>query len=314
MHLLAMPSARQTTIGAAIVLGVALSALGAPPAALAQLTLAYSFEPDLEGFGPNGGGVTVTQDTIGATEGTQSMKVSIVQGATFVGALTGFLTPDVGDPPGLEVIAFDLTITEAFPEEGFVQGGVTFFGSSQPDYPGGRLEGLAAQFFANEVPLGNLAVGTHEIQMVLSQATHPLTFEVQSFNEIFGTFDSGVNDVIPTGFQIYINKSSTAPWTGYIDNIRVGLLPTLDADFNDDTFVDAADLAIWQASFGVDAMGDADGDGDTDGNDFLVWQQTLAAPSGGTSAVPEPASAALAAAVLFGLAGIRRRSAVRRPW
>ena len=32
----------------------------------AQDTLVYSFEADLEGFVANGGGITVTQDTIGA--------------------------------------------------------------------------------------------------------------------------------------------------------------------------------------------------------------------------------------------------------
>src|SRR6476646_2347777 len=73
----------------------------------ANPNLAYSFETGLQGFAPNGGGTTITQDTIGATEGANSMKVAIVGGATFVGALTGSLDPNIfGDPPGLDQVLF----------------------------------------------------------------------------------------------------------------------------------------------------------------------------------------------------------------
>ena len=99
-------------------------------AAHAQDTLVYSFEPDLEGFGPNGAGITVTQDTIGATEGTNSMKVAMT-GPTFVGALTGNLHPDIGDPPGLDHVTFDMTLTDPFPEGGFAVVGVMIFGDGR---------------------------------------------------------------------------------------------------------------------------------------------------------------------------------------
>jgi hypothetical protein len=279
-------------------------------AARADLTLAYSFETGLEGFAPNGGGTTITQDTIGATDGTQSMKFAIVQGATFVGALTGNLAPQIGDPPGLEVVRFDLTLTEAFPAVGFVQAGITVFGSTQPDYPGGQQNGLQAQFFVNEAPIGDLPVGTHEIEMVLSEATHPLTFQPGSFNDIFGVVGSGQNDIIPTGFQIYINKSTQAGWTGYIDNIRLGTLPPpVDADFNDDTFVDATDLGIWRGAFGATDLGDADGDMDSDGEDFLIWQRQLMVAAGGVAAIPEPSALTLLATVLVAAAMRPRRFA-----
>lgn len=65
-------------------------------------------------------------------------------------------------------------------------------------------------------------------------------------------------------------------------------------DFNGDGFVDAADLAQWQADFGANSLSDADGDGDSDGADFLGWQRTYAPNSpasvGSTSQVPEPTS------------------------
>jgi hypothetical protein len=279
--------------------------------AFAQLTLAYSFETGLEGFGPNGGGASVDLDTIGATDGTSSMRFDVEQLATFVGALTGSLTPEIGDPPGMGVVRFDLTLTTAFPTEGFANAGITIFGASQPDHPNGQQFGLQAQFLGNEFALGDLPVGTHEIEMELTSAQHPLTFATnQSFNDIFGEVGSGVNDLIPTGFQIYINKSTHAPWTGYIDNIRVGNLPAgPNADFNDDTFVNSLDLEIWKGAFGQNALGDADGDLDSDGEDFLLWQRQLNIPGGGVAAVPEPTAAAFAGTALLALAWWSRSSA-----
>jgi hypothetical protein len=83
--------------------------------------------------------------------------------------------------------------------------------------------------------------------------------------------------------------------------------PELAADFNDDDLIDAADLAVWQSAFGLNAEGDADGDGDTDGRDFLVWQRGF----GSTSAValqtiPEP-SPCLLSISLLGLQRALRR-------
>jgi hypothetical protein len=257
--------------------------------ASAQTTLVYSFESGLEGFAPNGGGVTVTQDTIGATEGTQSMKVSMVAGAFFAGPLTGNLPEAIGDPPGVDFVLFDLTITEPF-AGAFNDAGITIFGVTQPEMGGAAVQ---AQFFDNQAPVGNLEVGTHEIRMDLSSSTHPVTFETgQSFDQIFGMLGSGPNDVIPTGFEIYFNKSQDATWTGYIDNIRVGINPTADADFNNDGHVDGADLMIWKGAFGATADGDANGDTRSDGADFLVWQQQEGAAPG-VRAVPEPATAVL---------------------
>src|SRR5690349_18111949 len=89
--------------------GIAAILLSPAQRSRAEITLAYSFETGLEGFGPNGGGVTVALDTIGATEGASSLRMSVVSGATFVGALTGTLAPNFGDPPGMDAIVFDLT-------------------------------------------------------------------------------------------------------------------------------------------------------------------------------------------------------------
>jgi len=53
-----------------------------PRAALAADALGYSFEAGLDGYAPNGGGITITQDSVGATQGTQSMKVAVVAGGS----------------------------------------------------------------------------------------------------------------------------------------------------------------------------------------------------------------------------------------
>ncbi|MEM9658117.1 MAG: hypothetical protein AAF961_07130, partial [Planctomycetota bacterium] len=298
-----------------VAVGLALlSLLIASSELSAQGTLVYSFEPDLEGFFGNGFGATTDQDEIGATEGVSSMRLEIVEGATFVGALTDDLAPEIGDPPGMDFVVFDLTILEEFPSEpgDFVDAGITIFGATQPDFPGGQQFGLQAQFLANQVPLGGLSVGTHEIRMDLAEAVHPVTFETGSFNDIFGVEGSDPDDMIPTGFQIYINKSSTAPWTGYFDNLRVGI--TGGPDFNQDGAVDGLDLPVWESAFGVDDGADADGDGISDGADFLIWQRQF--DNSGSSlvvSIPEPSAfflAALACMACRGAIRLRVRAAM----
>jgi hypothetical protein len=209
-----------------VCVATAVAILVGVDAARGEGVLAYSFEAppvNPDGFGPNGGGVTVAQEgTIGVTHGDNSLRMSVVQGATFVGALTGFVHPSIGDPPGLKYVLFDMTIDPAggFPGN-FAVVGVTIFGASQPDYPGGQQFGLQAQFADFEHIGGKAAGSTHTVRIDLNSATHPLTFATgQSFNEIFGGFGTGPNDVIPTGFQIFLNKSNDSPVTVYFDNIR----------------------------------------------------------------------------------------------
>jgi hypothetical protein len=83
----------------------------------------------------------------------------------------------------------------------------------------------------------------------------------------------------------------------------------LPGDFNDDTLVDAADLADWRNDFAGGGGSDADGDGDSDGRDFLIWQRGVstggAAPT--VTSVPEPS-----AALLLGLGGLALAGRGRR--
>ena len=84
----------------------------------------------------------------------------------------------------------------------------------------------------------------------------------------------------------------------------------LAADFNHDSLVNAADLVLWKAAFGVGAGGDANGDGLTDGADLKIWQNQLGQLPATVvaAAAPEPASIALAVIGLTALA-VRRRVA-----
>ncbi|MEX2170546.1 MAG: hypothetical protein WD851_14620 [Pirellulales bacterium] len=288
-------------------------------------SLAYSFEsgtdenPDQ--FGPNGGGITVAADTTtGVTLGTYSMKTSLVAGATFAGTLSTDVNPTptgeiIGDPPGIDYVLLDLTVApgDEFPggEGSFAVVGVTIFGASQPDRPGGQQFGLQAQF-KHEVHIDGLAAGTyHDIRINLADAhTHPLTFVAnQSFNEIFGEAGSGANDVIPSGFQLFLNKTNNLPLTVYFDNVRVGTNPPgVPGDYNGDGAVNAADYTLWRD--GGALLNEVADPGTVSPADYTEWRARFGNTSGsggGVSAVPEPSGVLLALAAACGLGAARLR-------
>ena len=281
-------------------------------------SLAYSFENDLEGWArnPSSFGITVTQDTIGATEGTKSMKVSVVGGATFEGAVGSTLDPaNFGDPPGLDHVHFDMTITQRFDipnpspppaRLGFARIGVIVFGVTQPDFPGGQQPAQAqiANLAEDEVPVSGLEPGTYRDRRIdLDKLTDPLTFEIKTFNQIFGTVGSGPDDIIPTGFELYFNKTggSEFPLTVYIDNIRFGTSVPGDYDGND--VVDAADYVLWRKTpnprpANYNFRNEVASLGTTDAADYTAWRARFgnnSAPGSGltSGSVPEPASGIL---------------------
>jgi hypothetical protein len=203
--------------------GAAFAAIVACGGTLAHgATLLYSFEsaPPPDGFGPNGGGVTVTQDTIGATDGTHSLKIAVVQGASFVGALTGNVAAGLTPPISPEEVDFDYTLTSAF-GGAFAVLGITMFGSNAPL---GQF-GLQAQF-APLVHLEGQAPGTYHGSIALTGATNPLDFTAnESYNQIFTSGTPAANQLNPSGFEFFLNKSTDAPATVYIDNVTLGPVP-----------------------------------------------------------------------------------------
>jgi hypothetical protein len=87
-----------------------------------------------------------------------------------------------------------------------------------------------------------------------------------------------------------------------IDNVRVEALtvvPTDDADFDNDNDVDGADFLIWQRGVGVgtnNAAGDANASGAVDGADLAIWRAKFGLPAStaAVGAVPEPGTLGLA--------------------
>jgi len=79
--------------------------------------------------------------------------------------------------------------------------------------------GAQAQF-APLIHVEGKAPGTYLDQLItLTGATNPLDFTPnQTFNQIFGP---GANQLTPSGFQFFINKSNDAPSVLYFDNVRV---------------------------------------------------------------------------------------------
>ncbi len=189
-----------------IAAAAAILCSGSP--ALAVLLYDMEGTPPPSGFGPNGV-VTVTQDTIGATQGLNSMRVD-TDGSTFVGAITDIVPAALGNPPGVKSILLDLTINAG--EEfagGFADMGVTIFGCK------GTTCGLSAQF-ADYESIGALPAGTYkDIQFDLTTSIGP-NFPGKSFNQILADGDL---DAV-THFQLYFNQSFNAPMITYIDNIR----------------------------------------------------------------------------------------------
>jgi hypothetical protein len=77
--------------------------------------------------------------------------------------------------------------------------------------------------------------------------------------------------------------------TDRMAQIRLLTAAPLPGDFDGDGQVSAADLTVWQESYGIKGAGDADRDGDTDGADFLAWQRQLGG-SPTSHATPEPSA------------------------
>src|SRR5687767_1675112 len=124
-----------------ILLSVMAVAMTAWSAGLAHAQVpAYSFETIVPPNGPDGFfglGATVSQEpTIGVTHLENSLKYEVGVGG-FVGARTEAVIPaNLGNPPGVAYVLFDLTLPQAYPDT-FANMGVTIFGHAlNPGGPG----------------------------------------------------------------------------------------------------------------------------------------------------------------------------------
>ncbi|WP_428304676.1 dockerin type I domain-containing protein [Lacipirellula sp.] len=148
------------------------------------------------------------------------------------------------------------------------------------------------------------------------------------FGGAIGTVQSGIkmeNDFsstfTPAGGDVPLTMTMGAATSFGLKGFRLSVpvsydivanAPTINADFSGDGIVDGADFLIWQQNFGLASaaqqnQGDANGDGAVNDLDLTAWKDNFGAgiPAPPVSAVPEPATAALA--VIAGLAAIACR-------
>jgi hypothetical protein len=110
-----------------------------------------------------------------------------------------------------------------------------------------------------------------------------------------------LTDLAPGTYTLAV--SGAAEWDYGLAWRTATLFDEVSADFNEDGYIDGADLMAWQRHVGMlisatHADGDSDGDGDVDNDDLQNWKDGImpAPPAQAVSAgVPEPASLALAA-------------------
>jgi len=184
----------------------------------AQAQVGYSFETLLPA-GPDGFfglGATVSQEpTIGVTHLENSLKYEVGVGG-FVGARTEAVIPaTLNDPPGVNFVLFDLTLTEEYTDT-FADLGVTVFGHAL-NAPAGAEFGHQVQF-ADQYEMAGLAPGTYLDQRIDLDLSVGAYRPGESFNDIFGP---GPTDLtVASAFQFFINKNVLTPITVYIDNVR----------------------------------------------------------------------------------------------
>lgn len=127
-------------------------------------------------------------------------------------------------------------------------------------------------------------------------------------NGVFGTFDNVDVSGMPAGLAFHVNYLANAV------QLQVVNQTSYAADFDDDGDVDATDLEYWKNAFGLNQLGDANGDNLTDGSDFLIWQRqfgsgsALPAAQSTAATIPEPATGALLLLASTALLAVRRRS------
>jgi hypothetical protein len=112
--------------------------------------------------------------------------------------------------------------------------------------------------------------------------------------------------------------------SGFFNFMRIiEHLLEVPGDYNNDRYVDAADYAAWQQSFGQTGTGlaaDGNDDGIVDNGDFIIWRKAFQSvlPASGLGSgldfpptIPEPTSSLLVVMGLFALCAhpARRRRA-----
>ncbi|MDZ4657558.1 MAG: hypothetical protein SH868_08250 [Bythopirellula sp.] len=149
---------------------------------------------------------------------------------------------------------------------------------------GGTLEIELDDLASGGLTVGGTATLGGTLQVTLSPGLVPQAgdeFELLSAASLLGTFVDTDLPTLTNGLAWNLNYASNS----------VALTVLYSADFNKNGTVDSFDLAMWQAAYGMNTGGNADGDGDTDGRDFLIWQNQFGssiALEALATTVPEP--------------------------
>lgn len=119
---------------------------------------------------------------------------------------------------------------------------------------------------------------------------------------VTGAFDYYDIQGFPAGLTVKVNYLPT------IVQLEVVNREFFAADFDEDGDVDPTDYAIWKGAFGLNQLGDANGDNISDAADYTIWRDQLGSVSGGAgtgsffaagqATVPEPSWCAFLSGVV----------------
>lgn len=275
-----------------------------------------------------GGNAQTTMATAGImADGNTGVAPGVQEGVWFGATVDGFSTADYRAYSKEREISYQLPPT-ATPLDAIgqpVDGHATYHNvttrnSSETFYSTnfGSVTAPAAQVSAfpqqlGTTPAGSIGMEWHEVE--IAKVGNVVTWTMDGFLLITVDGTNTVTDRIPDGSNIFfghsdINAGSSAEPSRFdlqfilFDNVVVEAIadPGLDGDHNGDGTVDAADYVLWRKD-------PANHGGEPGGYDD--WKANFAETgpgSGGSGAVPEPGTAALAIVSLLmtGLFGRRR--------
>jgi hypothetical protein len=201
------------------ILSLAATAVLALGAASASAQLLYSFETGdspngKDGFVPNG--ATVFQDTIGATQGSNSLKV--VTSGGYTGTYTQSDLPAPLANPALTGFTMDITIPASPAYAGnYDDLGVILYVSDATTSDYGEQYGPATSLWAN-IDLAPGSTTTISVPLVGNPALNNATFTGNdlSFSQLLAS------GYYVSGFQLTMDGDQ--PQTFYVDNIQ-GIVP-----------------------------------------------------------------------------------------
>jgi hypothetical protein len=172
--------------------------------------------------------------------------------------------------------------------------------------------------------------GSNTTNSTYATGTYPFTFHYDGSGHMTGTFN-GVNFArnyaLPNNAVLAMDKfgllqkstsNNDATFQITFSNIsytgQTDLVTAVDADFNNNNFVDAADYPLWRK--GGPLQHEVDSPGIVNGQDYTDWQTRFGNPTPGSglsaNAIPEPCAFVSLALLLSATALVRGRTSHER--